>query len=130
MSLYVADTHALVWYLTDDRQLSKRAGAFFEAADGGQAHIYVSTMVLAEIMYLSEKRRTTVRYDETVRHLSQNPNYTIVDVTLEVLESAKQLHGAAEIFDRLIAATAVIYNAKLITRDTTLSSLEGVECVW
>ena len=130
MILYVPDTHALNWYFTADKQLSRGAKAALDSIEAGAAHAYVSTMVLAEIMYLVEKGRTTIKYDELLAHLVKSPNYTIVDVTLDILEAAKQAQGAVEVFDRLIAATAIFMQAKLITRDTVLSNLKNVETVW
>ena len=40
MTDYVADTHALIWYLTDSDQLGPAASAAFDACDAGEAAIY------------------------------------------------------------------------------------------
>lgn len=87
-------------------------------------------MVLAEVMYLAEKGRTTVNYDELLAYMLDSANFTVVDVILDVLMAAKQVETAPEIFDCLIAATAMHLEAKLITRDELLSSLKGIETVW
>lgn len=55
MSDYVTDTHALYWYLRAAPQLSAKARAVFFAGEQGQARIYISSIVLAELYYLNVK---------------------------------------------------------------------------
>lgn len=53
MSLYVTDTHPLVWYATGEhRQLSRKALRAFNAASQEEALIYVPAFVLWEIAVL------------------------------------------------------------------------------
>ena len=129
MNLYVADTHVLNWYLTADKRLSRKAKSILDALDA-DTHIYISTLVLAEIVELEDKGRTNIKYDVVMQYLQNNPRYTIIDVTIDIVEAAKRLQGAAELFDRLIAATAIFLEAKLITHDAVLSSLKNIEIVW
>jgi hypothetical protein len=49
MSEYVADTHALFWYLTAAPQLGANALAAFGEGEQGQARIYLPSIVLAEL---------------------------------------------------------------------------------
>ncbi len=51
----VADTHALVWALFGDERLSPAARSVFEA--DGDTQIAVSSISLAEILYLEERQR-------------------------------------------------------------------------
>ncbi|HWE39104.1 MAG TPA: PIN domain-containing protein [Isosphaeraceae bacterium] len=53
----VADTHALIWYLHDDPRMSKAADAVFDAATAAGERVAISTMTLAEIVFLIERRR-------------------------------------------------------------------------
>lgn len=53
MSVYVTDTHPLVWYATNThRHLSRKARQAFEAAARAEALIYVPVFVLWEIAML------------------------------------------------------------------------------
>ncbi|MBA3600019.1 MAG: hypothetical protein H0W45_02090 [Acidobacteria bacterium] len=45
MNEYVADTHALLWYLRNSPLLGKNASAAFDEADVGNAMIYVPAIV-------------------------------------------------------------------------------------
>ena len=51
---YVSDTHALVWYFTGDKRLSKKAFRAFEETIK-EGLVIIPAMVLAEVMYISNK---------------------------------------------------------------------------
>jgi len=51
MKEYVADTHALLWYLTNSSLLGKDASTAFDEADSGNALIYIPVIVLAELYF-------------------------------------------------------------------------------
>ena len=55
LPVYVTDTNALFWYLSDASRLSAAADAVFRLAAAGHAHIMVPAMVLAEILTLTQK---------------------------------------------------------------------------
>jgi len=55
--IFVPDTHALVWYVTADKRLGKRAQAALASVDEGAHRAVVSILVLAKIMYLEERGR-------------------------------------------------------------------------
>ena len=55
MTEYVADTHALFWYLMAMPQLGANALAAFKEGENGQARLYVPSIVLAELYYLNGK---------------------------------------------------------------------------
>jgi len=51
----VADTHAFIWYLRDDGQLSARAAAAMDAASEAGRPIFISAVTVVELRYLVEK---------------------------------------------------------------------------
>ena len=51
----VADTHTAFWHLFDDARLSRAAGAFIREAATTRRKIAISTISLAELVYLIEK---------------------------------------------------------------------------
>ena len=53
LPVYVTDTNALFWYLSDASRLSAAADAVFRLAAAGQAHILVPAIVLAEVLALT-----------------------------------------------------------------------------
>jgi PIN domain nuclease of toxin-antitoxin system len=57
----IADTHAALWYLYDDRRMSVAAGYFIDQAGARDGQIVASSISLAEIVYLIEKNRLPKR---------------------------------------------------------------------
>ena len=53
--IYVVDTNALIWHLTNDRKLGTRARDIFNAAELGQTRLVVSAIVMAEMFYANKK---------------------------------------------------------------------------
>lgn len=54
--IYVADTHSLIWFLASDANLPQKARAVFERVEEGEDSIVIPTIVLAELMHISEKK--------------------------------------------------------------------------
>ena len=53
----VADIHPTLWHLFDDKRLSSAAEAFINEAATARRKIAISTISLAEVVYLIEKNR-------------------------------------------------------------------------
>lgn len=69
----IADTHAVIWYIFADQRLSSQARkAIDKAADQG-LHVGVSTITLAEIVYLAEKNRIAQKYITQITSPSKRP---------------------------------------------------------
>ena len=51
----VADTHTVIWYIFDDHRLSTDARAWIETAAASGDQIALSSIALAEMVYLIEK---------------------------------------------------------------------------
>jgi PIN domain nuclease of toxin-antitoxin system len=128
--IYVPDTHALVWYLTADRRLGNGARSAFVSVDNGPDHAIVPVMVLAEMMYLEEKGRIRIDLAKLITDLQGKENYSIASLTLEMVLAAKRLPEVPELFDRMIAATALVNDAILVTRDPVFDDLKAVKTVW
>ena len=62
MSVYVTDTHPLVWYATNKQaKLSKKALSAFNAASRQEALIYVPSFVFWEIAMLLKVGRISLQ---------------------------------------------------------------------
>ena len=57
----VADTHVVVWYLYNDPRLSQESQSWVETAAASGNQIGLSSITLAEIVYLVEKERIDKR---------------------------------------------------------------------
>lgn len=126
---YVTDTMGLVLRL-EKRRMGGRAKDLFQLADRGEAIIHVPSMVLAEILYLSERRRITVMIQQVDSFLNHMPTYRTAPLTLPIILRAAQITDIPELHDRLIASTAASMQLPLLTNDPIISKSTSVRCIW
>ena len=120
--VYVADTHALVWVLTNQkRRLRARARQAFHAADQGQALVHFSAVTLLELDWLEAAGKLQFKesLEDLVRRLSVVPGYDFVPLTTEIVLRSRKFR-ALESMDRLIVATAEELDCPLITGDAEI----------
>ena len=75
--LYVIDAHALVWHLTNDAKLGADARAVMTRIDSGKDKGLVPTIVLAEILYASERGRISLTLDNVLKEMRKRKHYRI-----------------------------------------------------
>ena len=126
---YVTDTHSLVWYFTDDQRLSKKALKSFESTVN-EGQIIVPAVVLAEILFIAQKGRIPFGFTATVAKIEALANFEIVPLDLDVLKIAESIAAPLEMRDKLIVATAIRYEACLITRDEQITKSKTVKTIW
>ena len=130
MDKYVADTHSLIWFISEDDKLSKKAGRFLELAEESKVEVLIPTIVLAEITYIAQKKKVKISIDEVLERIQQGSGFAVVPFDLPVFQTLLKLPGEWEIHDRIIAATGRYYDAKLITKDKILYESDEIETVW
>jgi len=130
MANYIADTHALLWYLTDDNRLSKDANLIFEETEKGEHLIIVPTIVLVESLDVIEKKRVTYDFDLVLQSIEDNENYIIWDLDLEVVNQMIKIKNVRELHDRIIVAVAKLCDAGLITKDGEITEAKEVNTRW
>jgi PIN domain nuclease of toxin-antitoxin system len=128
---YVTDTHALVWHMTDDPELSMNAKGIFQKVDNIQEHIFIPCIVFFELLYLIEKKKISADFDGFLAMISSSRNYRIEPLCLPIIEKSRKIPGerVKDPWDRLIAATSMHLRLPLITRDESLSKLD-LDVVW
>jgi PIN domain nuclease of toxin-antitoxin system len=124
---YVADTHAWVFYLLN--RLPKKVDGIFSEAELGRAVIFVPTIALAECVYLVERRKIDLDFDELFSKLRIGGNFVPASLTINVVERLPKV-SLPEIHDRIIVATAQVLEAKVLTRDEHIVSSGIVETIW
>jgi PIN domain nuclease of toxin-antitoxin system len=126
---YVTDTHSLVWYFTDDQRLSKKALKSFEGTVK-EGQIIVPTVVLAEMLFIAKKGRIPHGFTATDAKIETLANFEIAPLDLDVLKIAEGIDVPLEMHDKLIVATAIRYDACLITRDEQITKSKAVKIIW
>ncbi len=127
---FVADTHALWWYLESPSRLSTAAAAFFRLAETGAATLIVPAIVVAESYFLSVKLGQPLGASALLNALAGVRDVELSELGREQLDLLERLPEIPEMHDRLIAADSLIYDAPLVTRDAILTASPQIDTVW
>jgi PIN domain nuclease of toxin-antitoxin system len=129
----VADTHTVLWYLYNDSRLSAGAGTLLDATDAAGDQVAVSSIALAEMVYLIEKGRIDAKALDGVLMALNRPDAMLVEVPLDqVIVQAMRRVDRGEVpdmSDRIIAATALNLGVPLISRDRKIR-FSAVVTIW
>jgi PIN domain nuclease of toxin-antitoxin system len=134
MSAVVADTHAIVWYLSKPEKLSQTAMQILDRASQSGQMIYLSAISIVELQYLIERDRidplVLTRILQNVR--SGSPSIKIADLDIEIGDQLAQIDRATvpDMPDRIIAATALVLNLPLVTCDHKIQACSAIQTVW
>lgn len=112
----VTDTHSLFWYFTADKKLSKTAKVTIDNAD----NIFIPTIVLAELLYIFNKKKKQDQFDLILTEFRENLKYIIVSLDLGIIESMIEFSTSLEIHDAAIVATSSIMKIPFLTKDRTI----------
>ena len=109
------DTHVVLWlYLRKGEGISESARQSIEY----EPEILISPIVLLELDYLHEIRRTTLSSAPVFDYLHQQIDLQVCQKSFaDVVRSASQLSWTRDPFDRVITAQSAIDRNRLITKD-------------
>lgn len=121
---YLIDTHTLIWYISGDKQLSKKAVSILQ---NEKNKIFVSKASLWEIAIKISigKLNTSISFSDLEKFLSDN-NFDTLEISFKHLEHLLNLpvhHN--DPFDRIIICQSIMENIPVITYDNKFS-LYGV----
>ncbi len=125
--MYLLDTHTLIWYLTSDAQLSKKAlNAITSLSD-----VYISSVSLWEIAIKKSINKLDVDVDLVDIVIECNKqDINILQLELPHYENVQKLpFFHKDPFDRMIIAQAQAENLIVITRDEKIP-LYNVQTLW
>jgi len=126
---YLADTVTVIRHFSGTGRIGRKARTILEGVEDGDHHLFLSTVSLVEILYLSEKKRVMINFGESLDIIGDSANYSIVDLTTEIVKFAENI-DFPEIFDRLIISTAQYLGVPILTSDRGIRSSGFVEAVW
>ena len=129
----VADTHTALWYLYDDERLARAAGDFIDHAAAAGSQIAVSSITLAEIVYLIEKNRLPANAYSDLKAALNDPGHVFKEApfTVEIVDALRLVPRAdvPDMPDRIVAATAVHFGVPVISRDAKIRA-SSVRTIW
>lgn len=126
---YITDTMTLVLRL-ERRKLPNRIKEIFEQAEKGENEIYIPAIVLAEIGYLSEKKRIEITLNDVKNYFIQYKSIKEKKLTFMTIEKAFMINDIPELHDRIIAGSALEHNIELLTNDPKIQHSKFVTTIW
>jgi predicted nucleic acid-binding protein len=129
MNEYVTDTVALILRL-EKRTMGPAAHQIFADVEHGHGRLLIPTMSFAEIMYLAERKRIVATLADVHGYMQQYPNCVEAALTFAIVTTAQKITDIPELHDRLIAATAVYFDAPLLTNDRAIGASVHVQTLW
>jgi len=126
---YFADTVTVIRHFSGAGRIGRKARSILEGVEEGEHHLFLSTVSLVEILYLSEKKRIMINLEESLDMMDESANYSIVDLTPDIVRFAVKI-DFPEIFDRLIISTAQYLGVPLLTSDRAIRRRNLVETIW
>ena len=131
--MIVADTHIIIWNALKPEMLSRKAEKAISAANNSDGIIFCD-ISLWEISMLMHKGRLSidVEYLEFIKLILESDNYVYRGITPEIARLSAKLFSDnnKDPADRIIAATSIIENAKLVTADKKLRQSGKVTTIW
>jgi len=129
----LADTHTAIWHLFGDATLSAAAATFIQEAANARQKIAISSITLAELVYLVEKKRLPqAAYQELTQALA-DPEHVFAEAvfTAAIVESMWRVTRVEvpDLPDRIIAATAVYLEVPVLSRDRKILSA-SLRSIW
>ena len=131
-ALIVLDTHALVYDALAPGRLSVRARQAIESGYADRA-LACSDISLWEIALLISRKRLDPAMDtrQFLDDLVAARQVRVMPISPEIaVLSQSDMFAHGDPADRLIAATARLYQAPLVTSDAQLRKLKDVSTIW
>ena len=130
MNEYVADTHALLWYLQNSPLLGKNASAAFDEADSGNALIYIPAIVLAELYFLIVKLNYPIDFAAEYKRLKAGGQFILTSFEPQDVLDFDADSVVSEMHDRIIVGVARRLNAACLTKDSNITNSDLVNIIW
>jgi PIN domain nuclease of toxin-antitoxin system len=131
-AVIVLDTHALVWWVTGDGTLSRRAKAAIDREPSGE--VIVCAISAWEIAMLVERERLVLSMEVSawLAAVAAIQSVRFVPIDTEIAARSVDLPGKfhKDPADRMIVATARKFAAPVVTRDEKIRAYAHVKTVW
>jgi PIN domain nuclease of toxin-antitoxin system len=123
------DTHAFLWYLNGDENLSDKARKSIEKKN---SVIYISIASIWEISIKIglKKLKIDVSLEELENQISLN-NFIILPIKFEhIIELSKLDNHHRDSFDRILIAQLITEKITIVTKDAHFNHYKGINSIW
>jgi len=126
---YLLDTHTFLWFITDDKQLSRRAKKAIENPDADK-FVSIASLWEMAIKISIGKMELDFPFAELVRHLDINAFELLPISFTHALELSTLTRHHGDPFDRMIICQALTEGLTVIGKDANFPSYQGLKLLW
>ena len=128
--MVVIDTHVLIQDALEPARLSAKARRALEGNDGSLAASDISLWVIAMLIAKGRVRpgADAAKFIERLLEARAVAVLPITPAIAVVAQSEEFEHGDPS--DRIIAATAIVHGAQLVSADARLKRMPGLRLLW
>ncbi|MGH3901015.1 MAG: type II toxin-antitoxin system VapC family toxin [Pseudonocardiaceae bacterium] len=123
-----------MWYVQASPRLSGKARQAMDEATSADVPLMISAVTLVELIYLVEKGTFSEADVEAFHEIldAADSGFEVAPIDEAVARAVGRIPRAAvaDPFDRMIAVTALLRAAPLVTYDRRLRQLTGLETIW
>jgi len=131
--MILLDTCAIIYDALDRKRLVQIASKAIEQADENHALI-VSDISFLELAMLEKKGRLEidVKVSTFINIYLESRNISVISISPEISELAMKFDTSInnDPADRIISATSIVHNARLITSDKNLRNSTLIDTLW
>lgn len=130
--LILADTHAWLWWLSGNSDLSSPAReAMDRAFDDGELAVSAISVWEATMLERSGRLELRLPMNDVIAYCERLDGLTLLPITPRIALGSTQVDTPTQDpADRLIAATALQHGATLVTMDERLRNIQTLPSLW
>ena len=131
-TLILLDTQIVVWLNQEQDRLSKSAALAIADARVQGTGLAIADLTLWEFAMLATKNRISLSVPLSSGLQELESFYTVLPITAAIAEASMTFSPKfpSDPVDRLIAATALVHKAPLITANRRIRASREVPCIW
>jgi PIN domain nuclease of toxin-antitoxin system len=131
-ALILLDTHIALWLTLESRDLTKKSIALLADARRQEETIAIASITLIETARLIANKRITIEVSLDAYMAELESRFTVLPITAAVAAATTRLPVSypRDPADRIIAATALVHGAILITADQRIRKAKAVRTLW
>lgn len=124
MNAYLIDTHILLWWVSENKKLTKSLRTIIENPDN---EIWVSTVTVWEIAI--KKSLNKLQAPDNLKEILELNSFNLLSLSIDHALAVEHLpHIHNDPFDRLLIAQAIVENLTFITADELIHKYK-IKCL-
>jgi PIN domain nuclease of toxin-antitoxin system len=130
--LILLDTHIVLWLTLESRALTRKSTELLAEARRQEETVAIASITLIETARLIAHGRIVIKISLDAYMAELEARFTVLPITAAIAAATTRLPPSypRDPADRIIAATALVHGATLITADQRIRKAKAVRTLW